>query len=744
MITTYDNGSIVRQIRSSIAGFNMSVYSYVLYHEDRFTQQFFSEYKTAKQLIGSARFHDPYQQQVLDNISKGIEDTNDLFIKLVSNHEDVGSAEQQLSETLFTRSFEVDSNASLLRSLIDDDLKDTQKNIVISLILIMILVVTTFTIVMRITRKRIVSSLSALNEGTKIIGSGNLDFKIPRMTDDEIGELSLAFNSMTKDLKSVIISKHELEKEITARKKTETELEHVINQLAKEKSKADELLAFIQYEKDVLDEIMENTQAQVAYMDKDFNFIKVNSSYAKGIGKTLQEFIGKNYFDFSPDENREIFMTVKSTGRPKKHLAKPLTYANQPSKRMTYWDWTLSPVKNIKRKTLGFLLSQLDVTKRVYNEQRLSAHAVDLRTMTTELTKFKLAVENAFDVILIMDSDGLIVFASKAVGKVFGYTQKEILGQNLSLLGGNILPDFYKKLWETIKIQKSPFSGEMYNRRKNGTMFPSEVHISPVLDYKNDKPEFFVGIVRDITEQKKTDQTKTEFISLTAHQLRTPLTTIGLTAELLLRDIAGELNPTGRKYLRSINEDITYMSKLIGVFLDVSRLELGVFEVHPAPCDLKKLINKSLSEIEASIVKKEIKLEMYFEKKLPKVSLDKNVINIVLENILSNAVKYTPEHGSIRISLVKEKKDLLFAVTDNGCGIPKADQDYVFAKLYRAANVRNGGSEGIGLGLYLAKNLTEKTGGKLYFTSEENKGSTFYVSIPLSGMTEKRIKTFDF
>jgi two-component system sensor histidine kinase VicK len=386
----------------------------------------------------------------------------------------------------------------------------------------------------------------------------------------------------------------------------------------------------------------------------------------------------------------------------------------------------------------------LDVTARVNNEHKLSTHAAELEVMTTELTKFRLAVENASDVILITDSDGFIVFASKAVGKVFGYTSKEMLGEPPSFWIHNMKPAFYKKVWKTIKAEEASFSGEMLSKRKNGTIFPAEVHISAVPHIENGKPQFYVSIVRDITEQKRTDQAKTEFISLTAHQLRTPLTTIGLTAELLLRDIAGELNATGRKYLRSINDDITYMSRLIGVFLDVSRLELGVFEVHPVLIDPIKLINKVLDEVKSSILKKEIKLETLFGKKLPKISLDKNVMNIVLENILSNAVKYTPERGSIKVSLERGKKDLLFTVADNGCGIPKADQEHVFAKLYRAANVRDGGSDGIGLGLYLAKNLTEKTGGKLYFTSEENKGSTFYISIPLSGMTEKKIRTFDF
>lgn len=251
------------------------------------------------------------------------------------------------------------------------------------------------------------------------------------------------------------------------------------------------------------------------------------------------------------------------------------------------------------------------------------------------------------------------------------------------------------------------------------------------------------GVVYDITEQKKIDRAKTEFISLTAHQLRTPLATVSLSAELLLKDL-GSADAEIKQELQSIYDDVAYMSDLVSVFLDVSRYELGVFGVQPVPSDPTEILDQCVKDAHSLIREKQLTLEQQITKQIPEVKLDKYILKLALGNLISNAVKYTPAHGQITVSLTKNKTSLIFQVRDSGCGIPAADQSQLFRKLYRASNVCDSQIGGIGLGLYLAKNLIEKSGGKIYFKSKENQGSTFCISIPLTGMIENKIRAAEF
>lgn len=359
--------------------------------------------------------------------------------------------------------------------------------------------------------------------------------------------------------------------------------------------------------------------------------------------------------------------------------------------------------------------------------------------LAKDLEKFKLAVDNASDHIVITNADGVVVYANKGVERITGYSPKEVLGKksgSKETWGGLMSVEFYRTMWDTIKNKKKVYIGELKNRRKNGEEYEVAATISPILN-SGGEVIFFIGIERDITKEKQIDRAKTEFVSLASHQLRTPLSAINWYTEMLLNGDAGKINSEQKQYLDEVYKGNQRMVQLVNSLLNVSRLELGTFIVEPELIDLPVLAGEVVKEMIPQITTKKLKVKENYDKKLDKYSADPKLMKIILQNLLSNAVKYTPENGAIEISITKDNKSVLLTVKDSGYGITKTQQDKIFTKLFRADNVREKDTEGTGLGLYLVKSIIDSSSGKIWFESVEDKGSTFYVSLPLSGMKKK-------
>lgn len=357
--------------------------------------------------------------------------------------------------------------------------------------------------------------------------------------------------------------------------------------------------------------------------------------------------------------------------------------------------------------------------------------------LVKDLEKFKLALDNASDHIVITDAEGIVLYGNKGVERVTGYATAEALGKKAGTLWSLPMPlDYYKKLWKIIKTDKKTFEGDIKNRRKNGEEYEAHITISPVLNSKLEV-EFFVGIERDITHEKEVDRTKTEFVSLASHQLRTPLSSINWYAEMLLAGDGGALNEEQTGFVKEIYTGNQRMVELVNALLNVSRLELGTFAVDPVPTDVIKIAQEVLLELKPGLTAKKMKVLFDSDKTLPIISADPKLIRIIFQNLLSNSVKYTPEKGEIKLIISQDKKNLLITESDNGYGIPKNQQDKIFSKLFRADNIREKDTEGTGLGLYIIKAIVDHAGGTIKFESEEDKGTSFYISLPLSGMKKK-------
>lgn len=357
--------------------------------------------------------------------------------------------------------------------------------------------------------------------------------------------------------------------------------------------------------------------------------------------------------------------------------------------------------------------------------------------LAKDLEKFKLALDNASDHVVITDADGVVLYGNKGVERITGYKLSEALGKKAGFLWKTpMTEEYYKNLWETIKIKKKTYDGEIRNKRKNGEIYDAKITISPILNSKQEI-EFFIAIERDITHEKSVDKAKTEFVSLASHQLRTPLSSVNWYAEMLLAGDGGKLNDEQTNFVKEIYTGNQRMVDLVNSLLNVSRLELGTFAVEPEPTDVVAMVSDVFKEMQPMTLQKKLKTSFEHTDNIPIIQADPKLFRIVFQNLLSNAIKYTPESGAVSLKMSRDKKNLLVEVTDTGYGIPKSEQPRIFQKLFRAENVRERDTEGTGLGLYIIKSIIDHAGGKITFKSEENKGTTFYLEIPLSGMKKK-------
>lgn len=233
---------------------------------------------------------------------------------------------------------------------------------------------------------------------------------------------------------------------------------------------------------------------------------------------------------------------------------------------------------------------------------------------------------------------------------------------------------------------------------------------------------------------EETDQAKSEFVSLASHQLLTPLTTISWYIETLLSGSVNGLSEKQKEYVKNIYNTNHNLVDIVRALLDVSRIEMGTFYIKPQPVNIVETVESVLDELAIRIKEKKLEIVKDFDLSVPIMDMDPQLTRIIFQNLLSNAVKYSPDNRKVIINIKKREQDVIINISDNGYGIPEELQKKVFSKFFRAYNIKEKVPEGTGLGLYIVKSIIDNSGGKIRFESEENKGTTFYISYPLSGM----------
>lgn len=385
---------------------------------------------------------------------------------------------------------------------------------------------------------------------------------------------------------------------------------------------------------------------------------------------------------------------------------------------------------------------------RAFNEMVEKLHSYydtleeKVATRTSELQKFKLAVENVSDHITITDARGVILYANKAVEAITGYSPHEVLGKKAgsdTLWGGVMSEEFYERLWNTISVKQKPFHTEITNKRKDGLLYQADLTIIPVLD-ENNKTMFYVEVQRDISKQKNLEKNREkqlrseieiekkerDFIAVASHQLLTPLTVIEGYLSIIARSKTSANKPPVVEYVRDSLQSAKRMSELIKKLLTTSRIDQNLLPIRKTNFDLVELIQSVIKDLQQKSKMKNLEISLISQNAL-NIFSDRDQLRQVLQNLLDNAIKYT-ERGGVKIFVVDEGKRVRVRIKDTGIGISDHDLPNIFNKFSYSQNWVNKQSESNGLGLYIAKSLIEALGGILSVESDRS-GSTFTFTI---------------
>lgn len=361
--------------------------------------------------------------------------------------------------------------------------------------------------------------------------------------------------------------------------------------------------------------------------------------------------------------------------------------------------------------------------------------------LALERQRDEILLESMSDGLIAINEQGNIVLVnSKAAELLEIAVRSTLMGRPLDeelvvyTKDDKPLPDDYRPARNALETGAATTDVFTYHKR-DGQKIIVNITMSPVV--LDGKASGVIMVIRDVTREMQIDRMKTEFISLASHQLRTPLSAIKWFSEMLVNGDAGELTPEQVDFAKNISDSTERMIQLVNSLLNISRIESGRIIVDPKPTDLHELITGIVNDLKGKTEERKQTLIVSVHDDLPKVNLDPRLISQVYMNLLTNAIKYTPKGGEISVFVSRKDDMLVSQVTDNGYGIPKGQHAKIFQKFFRAENVAKVETDGTGLGLYLIKAIVESSGGKIWFESEEGKGTTFWFSLPMSGMKAK-------
>lgn len=345
--------------------------------------------------------------------------------------------------------------------------------------------------------------------------------------------------------------------------------------------------------------------------------------------------------------------------------------------------------------------------------------------------------------VFVLDLERKISIINNAGEKILEYSASEIIGHRFDELLQFIHKDktpLEAKFWDDAfnsKILKA-LPPDISVIGKNGKAVPITTIVAPIIDDRTQELKGLIVTFRDVREERALEEARLGFISTSSHQLRTPLTSMRWFSEMLLDGDAGKLTDEQQKFVDRIYKGTDRMIALVNLLLQLARVEAGRLKIKPVPVDLKVITEGVALTLKANFEIKSQKVEIRTKPfPLPAVPMDQEIIWQIIQNLLSNASRYAHEKTTILVNIERKDSYIEYAVKNWGIGVPEDQKPRIFEKFFRADNALSSVPEGSGLGLSLVKNLVEGWGGKIWFESEVNKETTFYFTIPLSGVEAK-------
>jgi len=367
------------------------------------------------------------------------------------------------------------------------------------------------------------------------------------------------------------------------------------------------------------------------------------------------------------------------------------------------------------------------------------------RDLESEKDRIQAVFSSVVDGIAVINNNHQIILLNNAAEEFLGVSEINAIGNDFKEIikiykNNEIVSNEYCPIHQTLLTGNkvvTEMNDNFQIENSSGEKVPVNIASSPLRREKSINGA--VVIIRDISSEKRLDESKSNFISTASHQLRTPLTSIRWFTEMLTDGEAGEVNPGQKKFLDRIYEGVNRMLNLISLLLQLARVEAGKVMVEPTEVDFFDISKGLIMSLKAYSDKKNQKIEVSVEPKdIPTIPMDYEIVWEVIQNLLSNAIRYSPVNGVIFVRIVQKGEFLEYSVKDSGIGIPEEQQSRIFEKFFRAGNAVRAVPEGSGLGLSLSKLLVEGWGGRIWFESKKDEGSTFFFTVPIKGVKNKQ------
>lgn len=373
----------------------------------------------------------------------------------------------------------------------------------------------------------------------------------------------------------------------------------------------------------------------------------------------------------------------------------------------------VSKIKKLKKENYG-----LEHLLEKSEENRINSEKLKNKTL--------LMIDDLPEGILIIDKDGKISVMNSRAEKFLGVNKKQVINKPVLELGH--LSGVKKIVLFLLANFKNGFCREEIELRKN---FILDLTIEPLVLGKNNIARLV--ILHNITKIKIAEASKSQFVSVAAHQLKSPLSSMRLSLKMLFDQDFGKINKEQKSILEKTykkNESLIY---LVEDLLKEAEINETMGSDNRSLVNLEDLAASVADFYRDEMATKRIAFEFQKPKeKLPEVLVDQEKIKMVIQNLFDNAVKYTSSKGKIEVALTLKKGNVEFEIKDSGIGIPEEQKGKIFTRFSRAGNAVKSDTVGTGLGLAIAKDIIEKHHGKIWFVSEENKGSTFFFSLPFA------------
>ncbi len=462
----------------------------------------------------------------------------------------------------------------------------------------------------------------------------------------------------------------------------------------------------------------------VVITDRDGHVEWVNAGFERLTGYTLSEVRGHKPGHVLQGHATDAATVERMRSALRAGVAFEVEVLNYAKNGKPYWiNLNVDPMLNEEGETQGFIGIETDITPRKQAEDALAASAAHAQAV----------LNHVLDGIITIDGKGIIGSFNLAAARTFGYEEKEVIGRNIKML----MPephrgrhDDYLRDYQAGGLPKVIGSGrEVEGQRKDGSIFPMDLAVTEIR--RDDRP-LYIGMVRDITERKRMERLKSEFLSTVSHELRTPLTSIRGALGLIAGGTLGPLPEEVGQLIGIAHDNSEQLTRLINDLLDMEKIAAGGMRFDLRVQSVMPLVEQAIETTRAYGEEKQVSFTLTARADEAKARVDANRFLQIMANLLSNAAKFSPAGERVEIAVSTRDGCVQVAVKDHGPGIPADFHDRIFDKFTQADASDGRNTGGTGLGLAITRELTRRMDGRIGFESREGAGATFHVEWPLS------------